>query len=143
MKHFAKRVYGFILWTILVKSFVLDLRLCSENASEIPSALISPYENFWKKDEPSFSSYILFSISISIFTKVCCDKNNDRWHHILGRVNYGHFDISLFLCISLYVYPLYFSFNTTKAVWWLSFSWAVKNKGEHDLSMNSRNIGYR
>ena len=111
MKHFAKIVYGFIPWTILVKSFVLDLRLGSENASEIPSALISPYKNFWKSDEPSFSSYILLSISISIFTrlKVCCVKNNDRWHHIVGRVNYGHFGISHFIFAYLSMSTLYIS----------------------------------
>ena len=145
MKHFAKIVYGFKPLTNLVKTFVLDLRLGSENASEIPSALISPYENFLKSDEPSFSSYFFIFNTISIFTrlKVCCDKSNDRWRHILGRVNYGHFGISLFLYISVYVYPLYFSFNATKTVLRPSFSWAVKNKGEHDLSMNSRNIDYR
>ena len=111
MKDFAKIVHGFIPWTILVKSFVLDLRLYSENASEIPSALISPYENFWKSDEPSFSSYILFSTSVSIFTrlKVCCDKNNDRWHHILCRVNYGLFGISLFIFAYLSLSTLYIS----------------------------------
>ena len=60
MKHFAKIVYGFKPLTNLVKTFVLDLRLGSENASEIPSALISPYENFLKSDEPSFSSNFFY-----------------------------------------------------------------------------------
>ena len=80
MKHFVKIVYGFKPLTNLVKTFVLDLRLGSENASEIPSALISPYENFLKSYESSFSSYFFIFSPISIFTrlKVCCDKSNDR-----------------------------------------------------------------